>query len=44
MESEILAIKKTVKTYIQLLELYSVILNVPIKHVQEKWKGKEIWL
>ena len=43
-ESEILAIKKTVKTYIQLLELYSVILNVPIKHVQEKWKGKEIWL
>ena len=43
-ESEILAIKKTVKTYIQLLELYSAILNVPIKHVQEKWKGKEIWL
>ena len=42
-ECGILAIKKTSAKTFQ-IELYSVFLSVPIKHVQEKEKGKEIWL
>ena len=42
-EYGILVIKKTSVKTLQIL-LYSVFLNVPIKHVQEKEKRKEIWL
>ena len=40
MECGILAIKKTSVKTLQ-IGLYSVFLNFPIKHVQEKEKGKE---
>ena len=42
-EYGILVIKKTSVKTLQIL-LYSVFLNMPIKHVQEKEKRKEIWL
>ena len=41
MECGILAIKKTSAKTLQ-MEIYSVFLSVPIEHVQEKDKGKEI--
>ena len=40
-ECGILAIKKTSVKTLQ-IRVYSAFLNLPIKHVQEKKKGKEI--
>ena len=42
-ECKILAIEKSSVKILQ-IGLHSVFSNVPIKHVQEKEKGKEIWL
>ena len=41
MECGILAIKKTSMKTLQ-IKLYSVFLNVPIKHIQEKKRKKKI--